>query len=177
MADIEYFIFQGGRVNSRIFIRGFTLVELIIVILLLGILAINVLPKLLDRGGYERHALRDEVISRLRLVQSRNMNEPADHCTFLIIEAGRMAHRAYSGGCPATIAPIANWTPQQREQGRLVESPALQLLFAGQRQWSLRFDVWGRPFAPCVGGCDLLVAGSSDLAIRIEPQGYIHEIP
>jgi len=57
---------------------GFTLIELVIVILLLGILATFAMPKLLGKGGFETQTLRDELLTRLRLVQTINMHEPAE---------------------------------------------------------------------------------------------------
>ena len=69
--------------------KGFTLVELVIVILLLGILAAFAVPKWLGKGGFEIHTLRDELVARLRLVQTMNMNEGTDRCTQLVVEANR----------------------------------------------------------------------------------------
>ena len=56
--------------------KGFTLIELVIVILLLRILAAFAVPKWLGKGGFETpHTLRDELVTRLRLVQTMNMHE------------------------------------------------------------------------------------------------------
>ncbi|PJG58159.1 prepilin-type N-terminal cleavage/methylation domain-containing protein [Aeromonas cavernicola] len=163
--------------------KGFTLIELVLVILLLGILATFAVPRWLGKGGVEIQTVRDELLTRLRWVQTLNMHEPPHRCTQLVIDVARVAHitsEMKGLECPPPAA-IADWNEQQRTRGRLVslsDGITLSVPQGGPSPMVIRFDRMGRPVGHCNGGCELLVTGGPVSGrIKIEAQGYIHEIP
>lgn len=167
--------------------KGFTLVELVIVILLLGIVAAYVVPKWLGTGGAQIRTTTDELASRLRLVQLMNMNEPSDRCSYLRIESGRFGHIS-TASC-AIPGAISSWSSAATSRGRLV-SFSIPVTLNSQSTVTLRFDrqsgkactLAGCPSEGgawlCPSGCNIVVGtGGEARTVRIESEGYIHALP
>lgn len=53
---------------------GFTLIELVLVIVLLGVLSVTVAPRFFTASGYDQIAARDQLIQLLRQAQLQTMN-------------------------------------------------------------------------------------------------------
>ncbi|GHG67795.1 hypothetical protein GCM10010919_16770 [Alishewanella longhuensis] len=144
--------------------QGFSLVELIVVIIILGVLAISLVPRFFSLSGSSEYLVREQAIALLRRAQQQAM-----HCT------------ASTGICPENALTIAmdrigvtnGCINDARHLCISDGTVSLRLIPAGLS--SLSFDSWGRPLQ-CTGqnGCQLQVQGQSSLPICIEQQGYIH---
>lgn len=96
--------------------RGFTLIELVLVIILIGVLAVTATPRFFTASGYEQIAARDQLIQLLRQAQLQTMNNSAE-C--------QVVHFGNS----------QSWIP--------VNTAECSVLTGGEQL--LSFDVWGRP--------------------------------
>lgn len=166
--------------------HGFTLIELVTVIILIGILAVSVLPKFDGTASYEAHTHRAQLISALRLTQQRAMQQTDssdNYCHQLILDNVISRYGVPNRvNCNVTAFPN-NWEP---DATGLVVEDKYQVTFSivGQSNPSaITFDNMGRPISNpaiannCAGGCVINVQTSVEtLQIRIESEGYVHAI-
>ena len=96
--------------------RGFTLIELVLVIVLIGVLAVTAAPRFFTASGYDQVAARDQLIQLLRQAQLQTMNNSAE-CQ--VVHFGNNQ----------------SWIPANTAQ--------CSVLTSGEQL--LSFDVWGRP--------------------------------
>jgi len=161
---------------------GFTLIELVTVIILIGILAVAVLPKFDGSASYEAHAHRAQLISALRLTQQRAMQQTDNtdgYCHQIVFYNDANVSRYGVPDrldCSITTFPV-NW--QVDKTGFEVDSK-YEVLFQinGVNNSSfVSFDSMGRPQGNCIGGCIIDVQSSVETKkIQIELEGYVHAI-
>lgn len=162
--------------------KGFTLIELIVVIMLISILAVTVIPKIDSTDGYEAHTHRAQLISALRLTQQRAMQQTDstdEYCHQIVFDS---AYPRY--GIPnredcddeSLPTPIEDWKPDAT--GHLVED-GYDITFDindDPNPSVVGFDWMGRPTKGCDGGCQINIKHISgqSLKIYIEEEGYIN---
>jgi prepilin-type N-terminal cleavage/methylation domain-containing protein len=80
--------------------NGFTLVELIVVIVLISVLAVYAAPKLSDMSEDLESPFYSMAMSRIRSVQEANMTTDDGNCSMLLMAAGAIAEvRTGDGNC------------------------------------------------------------------------------
>lgn len=172
-------------------LKGFSLVELITVITLIGVLAVVAGTRLQSRKGYVEYAYQDRLVSALRNMQIRAMQDTRDgFCFQLNFQYG--ANSAYgppsldyspgngSASCSSGIdsnAPafLATVGTELGDEGLSISSSDGSLTNFSY----IGFDALGRPrnnAANCATGspCRVTFNGESSVDVCIESEGYIH---
>jgi MSHA pilin protein MshC len=67
----------------RVGLRGFTLIELIMVIVILGVLAVFAAPRILNTGDFTQRGFHDETLSLLRFAQKTAIAQRRTVCVTL----------------------------------------------------------------------------------------------
>lgn len=138
---------------------GFTLVELIVVLIIIGVLAVSLLPRFFDNSGTAEYLYQDQAANVLRRVQMQAMQ--CTSCTVPEITVATTALVATGGNCAAGDSALAVCVASRDNVSLALNTPVL------------RFDSMGRPSA-CSGRCELTIQGSTQLKLCIETEGYIH---
>lgn len=177
--------------------RGFTLIELVLVIMLVGILSAVAAPRLMVGSQFEDRLQADKLVGLLRQAQLRAMNDPEalktgsqlSRCAKVVIDnkAFSLANNCDSGLLSTAVIK------QEASQGHFVGAenisittsggtvaginPSIVLQF-GQLVADAKFlseaSLLGRPFIGNTQLTDTLEITIGGKKVLIEPEGYIH---
>lgn len=138
---------------------GFTLIELVIVILLLGILSATALPRFVGKAGAEEITLQDQSIALLRLSQTQAMQNTSIPSS------------------PFDLAQVTSLVlePNSELQVQLFDTTGTD----GNLVAGFRFSSLGRPIklsgsTAYESGLRIEIQGKIRVVVCIEPEGYIH---
>lgn len=145
--------------------RGFTLIELIVVLVLIGVLAVSVVPRFFDASGTSEYLYRDQTLNILRRIQMQAMQCTTD-CTVPGVSV--LIDRIYIGTGNVCLNDATHLCIGERDSSSI---EIARTGFNGQ----LNFDNNGRPLSNCATGtCRITIEGAVTLPICIEAEGYIH---
>lgn len=168
--------------QSSIKINGFTLIELISILIILSILATVAIPRLFDQSTFAEFTLRDQLVSQLQLVQQRAMNaSPYDpfaadprvnQCYWLIIKPDCFYQETTLRTQQSCHLPTTENRCLETKNNQQAHS--LVVFNTGQlAPAQYRFDLEGK-VAEASSAPVIHIQGQHHLSVVIEAEGYIH---
>jgi MSHA pilin protein MshC len=145
--------------------NGFTIIELIVVILIISILAVTIVPKFFDSNGFEEFTYQAEIITKLRSIQVRAMQQTdGTQCHMVLVTSSAL-------GIPANCSDISGgWLSDTTS---VVIQTGHEVSFdVSSGNVSFTFNSMGIP--DCIN-CLISIVGDNSLKVKVESQGYIHE--
>jgi len=163
---------------------GFTLIELVIILLLTGILAATAIPKFIGNDGFETQTYRDQLQQLVKTVQQQAMSCGDDcrssrttnpyACNRVVITASRFGIPTNCGSSLPTSfsAPHLGMSAAEANStqvGFSVTNTAVTSI--------IEFNEFGIANGCNISnrGCNISITGGQTLSLRIEAQGFIHE--
>jgi MSHA pilin protein MshC len=152
---------------------GFSLVELVSVVVLIAILSVFIAPRLIGTSGYDEYVVRDQLISAIRFAQQRAMSDLAtDHCYRVSLTAHSYAVELSTNGGSSFDAPLreAIFGDGDAAVAEALENVTLPV-------FSQRFDGLGNPVGSCGGANSgnrtIAITGNSVLQLCLYSTGYV----
>lgn len=150
--------------------RGFTVIELIVVIVMIGILAISILPKWSGTSGFDERGFRDRVVAGLRYAQKSAVASRRTVCASFSSPPASVSFRIST--LPPVAADCATGSALIGPDGNSLIVTAPNNVGFPVLPADVVFDAGGRP----TGGASINVSGlPAALAITVEAEtGYVH---
>ncbi|MCR9934280.1 type II secretion system protein [Vibrio antiquarius] len=149
---------------------GFTLMELILVVVLLSILSLYAASRFMGKGSVSAFALQEQAISVIRQVQVNRMqsNTSTTDTNFQL---------QVSSSCIGSVAACSLSGNAKDARSDLVEDSAATISLTGATS-PISFDLLGNPLSVASGGVSILIRdvnGQSQCRVLINSQGYVSE--
>lgn len=149
--------------------KGFTLIELIVVMVIVGVLAVSAVPRFVATAGFQARGFYDEALAMLRYAQKIAVAQRRD--VYVNIDApGRRIYLCYDAavGC---ANPVLNPADQAAYSKTGVTGVTL---LASAAQFRFDHTNASRP-VPGSATVTIQIAGDPDRVVTVEQEtGYVH---
>jgi MSHA pilin protein MshC len=159
---------------------GFTLVELVMVIVLLGVLSVYAVPRMINTGDFFARGFHDQSMAYLRYAQKTAIAQRRTVCVNLSANAIslRIAGAAGINNCDPASPPAPSGTALRGPAGEAGLSARSGVAFSSTLT-SFNFDGLGQPVNASTGAAaptQVLQVANVTPSITIEAgTGYVHD--
>jgi len=140
--------------------RGFSMIELIAVLVIMGILAVAALPRFFDINTFESRGFHDQVISTLRYAQKIAIAQRRFVCVSFTSDSITLTSGA-TAACGTDLTSPTGVSPY------VVTSPAAEVTLSGGAAFN--FDALGKASA----AQSIAISGSTPITVVAET-GYVY---
>ncbi len=148
---------------------GFTLTELILVIVLLSILSLFAASRFIGKSSFSAFVLQEQVISVIRQVQVNRMQSNVD-------SPDTNFQLQVSDSCIGSVAACALGDSQRDSRSDFVADDSVQFSIKGDIERPIDFSLLGNPLNSASSGVSILIEnknGGSRCEVDINSQGYV----
>ena len=145
---------------------GFTLIELVMVIVIVGILAAVVGPRLFSTGLFQSRGFADQVQATLRYAQKEAIARHRNVCVAMTASTLSLTIASASGAASPCAANLLLPTG-----GNSISAPAGSGITLTYNAAGFTFDALGRNTGPAI---TITVSGASNSIVVEAETGYVH---
>jgi MSHA pilin protein MshC len=172
-AQAEVWLF-GSRVDNNQ--HGFTLIELIMVMVIVGILAIVVAPRFFDVNVFKSRGFADQVQASLRNAQKIAIAQHRNVCVAMTANDITLTIASVSGAASACDTPLVSPTTGQAPYKISTPSAAITITLAPA---TFNFDALGKPWdvlgtTPSTVQKSITINGATNNIFVEAETGYVH---
>jgi MSHA pilin protein MshC len=167
----------GMPVNSTRRQRGFTLIELITIMVIMGILGALAAPRFFDRNVFDSRGFADQVLASLRYAQKEAIAQRRFVCAAFTANSVTLTYdpTAPSAAHTAATCPGNALSSPSGETSYLVSSNQAKFTIVTPSNLDFNFDALGRASAARTISVTDVTGVTNPISISVEAEtGYVH---